>query len=132
MAGNTARTSETGKGLFQAVVDTGGITFLADEPTEVGGLGTGPGPYELLCASLATCTSMTIRFYAQRHAIHVGPIDVVVKHAKNTDGKDVFDRKIELADVAGPAQRDALLRAAKGCPVSRTLEQGSIINTELK
>ncbi|MEM9989638.1 MAG: alpha/beta fold hydrolase, partial [Pseudomonadota bacterium] len=49
---------ETGQGTFQNLIRTGPHHFLADEPTDVGGLGSGPSPYDLLCAALGTCTTM--------------------------------------------------------------------------
>jgi putative redox protein len=43
---------ETGEGRFQQEVTVGTHRFLADEPLEVGGLDSGPGPYDLLLAGL--------------------------------------------------------------------------------
>ena len=42
----------------------GTATFLVDEPKDVGGLGSGPNPYDLLSAALGSCTLMTVRQYA--------------------------------------------------------------------
>src|SRR5690606_19643605 len=56
---------ETGEGGFQVEVRAGGARFLADEPVEVGGLGSGPTPYDLLGAALGACTAMTLRLYAR-------------------------------------------------------------------
>ena len=59
---------ETGRGRFQQEVAWGSHRLIADEPTDVGGLGSGFGPYELLLASLGACTAMTLRLYAdQKH-----------------------------------------------------------------
>ena len=42
---------ETGVGVFQQSVTAGPHRLVADEPTEAGGLDTGPAPYDLLLAS---------------------------------------------------------------------------------
>jgi putative redox protein len=56
----------TGTGRFQTRLDVPGGAILSDEPVDVGGLGSGPTPYQLLSAALAACTSMTLRLYAER------------------------------------------------------------------
>ena len=48
---------ETGEGDFQVEVLAGEVRFLADEPVEVGGMGSGPTPYDLLCAALGAWSS---------------------------------------------------------------------------
>ncbi len=53
------------KGFAQEIT-VGAHRLLADEPVAVGGSDTGPNPYDLLLASLVTCTSMTVSLYARR------------------------------------------------------------------
>ena len=55
---------ETHGGKFQQEILTGPHRLLADEPVKLGGLDSGPGPYDYLLAGLGACTSMTIRLYA--------------------------------------------------------------------
>ncbi|QLL64129.1 hypothetical protein FKV68_22045 (plasmid) [Sinorhizobium mexicanum] len=38
---------------------------FAEEPVNVGGLGSGPSPYDFVSAGLAARTTMTVRLYAQ-------------------------------------------------------------------
>jgi hypothetical protein len=71
---------ETGSGLFQQEVIFGPHQFLADEPKGRGGLDSGPGPYDLLLAALGTCTSMTLRLYADRHQIPLLRTRVGLRH----------------------------------------------------
>ena len=52
---------ETRRGKFQQEVIVGAHRFLADEPVSVGGMDSGPGPYDLLLAGLGACTAMTLR-----------------------------------------------------------------------
>jgi putative redox protein len=66
---------ETGAGDFQVEVTAGGVHFLADEPVEVGGLGSGPTPYDLLCAGLGACRLAAM--YARRKGWHVRRVQFV-------------------------------------------------------
>src|SRR5579871_6756258 len=49
---------------------------VADEPRESGGDDEGPSPEELLAASLASCTAVTMEMYARRKGWEVGSIEV--------------------------------------------------------
>jgi uncharacterized OsmC-like protein/alpha/beta superfamily hydrolase len=122
---------ETGAGKFQAEVRTGTTRFLADEPTAAGGLGSGPGPYDLLCAALGACTSMTLRLYADQKQWPLARTRVAVGHTKDKDRKpaDLFTRSIALEGPLDAAQRTRLMEIANKCPVHRTLESGSAIET---
>ena len=74
--------SETGEGKFQNTVAAGAHLLLADEPLSVGGLDSGPSPYDYLATALGACTSMTIRMYADFKKIDLGLVSVEVKHEK--------------------------------------------------
>ncbi len=124
---------ETGAGDFQVEVQAGDASFLADEPPEVGGLGSGPTPYDLLGAGLGACTAMTLRLYARRKGWALRRVRVCVGHARSAmpdDARsDVFTRDIALDGDLEADQRAKLLAIADRCPVHRTLEQGARIAT---
>jgi len=48
---------ETRKGTFQQEIISGTHHLVADEPASVGGLDSGPGPYDLLLAALGARVS---------------------------------------------------------------------------
>jgi hypothetical protein len=79
---NVVVLTETGQGRFQQEIIAGEHRFIADEPAEVGGLGSGPGPYDLLLAALGACTAMTLRLYAERKALPLDRVTVRLSHSK--------------------------------------------------
>lgn len=140
------KVSETGNGKFQQTVHAGKHRFFADEPESYGGLDSGPSPYDLLAAGLGACTTMTLRMYADRKGIDLGPLSVVVSHAKvhmkdceecseeerASGGRiDRFERVITVGGDLAPELRDKVLEIADKCPVHRTLEASSKVATRL-
>lgn len=123
-------------------LNTDGHMGLVDEPVEIGGLNKGPTPYDLLCGALASCTSITLRLYANRKEWDVTRIRVEVKHSKEykedcencdklSDKVDTFERNISLEGNLTDEQKQRLLEIANKCPVHKTLESDKIINTSL-
>jgi len=114
-------------GKFQLAMRAGQAAFIADEPVSVGGLGSGPSPYDLLCAGLAACTTMTLRLYATSKGWPVERIRTAVAHRNEADAvpPDVFTRRITIEGDLDDEQRTKLGGAADRCPAHRTLEQGS-------
>ncbi|PTQ11875.1 osmotically inducible protein C [Sphingomonas oleivorans] len=122
-----AEAEETGLGRFQLAMRAGKASFIVDEPEHLGGLGSGPTPFNLLSAALAACTTMTLRLYATRKGWSVSRIRTGVRHRKEqgVSVPDVFSRRIEIEGTLDAQQRAELLDVADRCPVHRTLETGS-------
>ena len=130
---DTGPVEDTGRGAFQQMVTAGRHRFLADEPSEVGGMDSGPGPYDLLLAGLGACTSMTLRMYAARKKLPLDHVRVTLEHRRvhaedcaDCDEKDrkieVISREITLAGALSDAERARLMEIADKCPVHRTLK----------
>jgi len=104
--------------------------FLSDEPVNIGGGDTGPAPDELLEASLASCTAITLRMYADRKNWRVAEIDVTVS-LERQGNKTLFTRSIRINGTIDEEQRQRLLEIAKNCPVSKTLMGETEINSSI-
>ena len=100
-----------------------GHRVTADEPKSAGGEDAGPSPQELLAASLASCTAITMEMYAQRKGWDVGEIVVDVDYEPAQRGSPTrFTMDIGLPKELPEEQRVRLLHIAAKCPVHRTLE----------
>ena len=128
---------------FRTEVMANGFGLVADEPLKVGGTNTGPTPYDYLATALATCTSMTLRMYADRKKWALETILTEVRHSKahaqdcedcekSAKKLDHFERIITLTGDLDEAQQKRLLEIADRCPVHRTLESDVQIKTRLE
>lgn len=125
------RVEETGAGQFQVRITTASGSFLADEPVSVGGLGSGPTPYDLLSAGLGACTAMTCRLYADRKGWPLARVVVEVGHeAKTASAPDRFTRRIAFEGPLDQTQQTRLFEMADRCPVHRTLTESATVETE--
>ncbi len=105
------------------------VTF--DEPESAGGKDKGPGATEMLCASLAACTTATIKMYLNHKGWKIDSLSVEVDKHTNTEGKNVFTRKIEVKGNLDAEQRNRVLAVANKCPVHKILENSNIIESTL-
>ncbi len=127
---------------LSARVGTRGFLLQADEPESRGGTETGPTPYDYLGAALASCTSMTVRMYADRKELPLEEVVTEVRfdrvHADDCADCEQDDRRIHqftrtltLRGDLDADTRDRLLSIANRCPVHRTLEGRIEVVTEL-
>ena len=90
-------------------------------PKEKGGSGGGFWPHTLLEAALATCINITLRKYADKHAIPLSAAAIKVKLDRSRPDEATFGYEVELQGNLTEPQREALLRVAGDCPVKETL-----------
>ena len=97
--------------------------MTADEPKASGGEDSGPSPQELLAASLASCTAVTMEMYAARKGWDVGEVTVDVDYEPAHRGSPTrFAMTVSLPKELPEDQRERLMQIAAKCPVHRTLE----------
>lgn len=109
-----------GEGKLQHVVEVGPHKLIADAPSQYGGEDAGFTPHDLLAASLAACTALTLNMYAQRKGFLLEKVDVKVEHA-DKDGAYVFNRHLIFHGDLSAEQKESLTGIANKCPVHKIL-----------
>ena len=98
-------------------------TITADEPREDGGDDTGPSPQELLAASLASCSAITMEMYAKRKGWNISGLRVDCEYLPAERGHPTqFKLVMKMPAHLEQEQIDRLVVIAARCPVHRTLE----------
>lgn len=130
------------EGFTQEVL-TNRHRLIADEPISVGGKDLGLNPYEYLLAAIGTCTSMTLRMYANHKGLPLTGISVRLKHhqihARDCEDCESEKGKISVIEksirVSGDLSKEQVVRLgeiADRCPVHRTLMSEKKIVSEIE
>lgn len=106
--------------------------IIADEPLDLGGKNTGMQPTELLCAALASCTTITLKMVGDRKGWDFSDAYVEVILMEKEDKTSYLYRIIHLSSAASQEMKDRSLAVANKCPVHKLLEKGIEIITEIK
>ncbi len=107
-------------------------TLASDEPLSNGGTDTGPAPYELLMAALASCTSATLRLYAGRKQWELGTIGVHTRFVRDADGTEHVEREVTIGAPLPDESKARLAEICEKTPVTKTLKRSMTIATVLK
>lgn len=124
-------TASIGKKDFETKLTSGDHSLTADEPESLGGQDIGPDAGDLLRMSLATCTAITLRMYANRKEYTINEIRVHVTSEKVED-TTIFSRTIEIDGNIAEDIRNRMLQIANACPIHKTLTNPIEIKTELQ
>ena len=131
----TLTVSENGLGRYQQTVSSGRHTLIADEPLAADGDDAGLAPFDFLLAALGSCTSITLRMYAQRKGLALTHVSVALSHQKiDVEGQgkvDRIERIITLEGDLSAEQRERLLEIANKCPMYRTLQSDIKIDSRI-
>jgi putative redox protein len=109
------------EGFAHEVDLEGGHSLVVDEPPDRGGTDTGPRPTQLLAASLAGCTAITVEMYADRKGWDVGPIEVDVDVVYDGPVPSTYAVALKLPRELSDERRQRLLKIAAKCPVHKVL-----------
>ena len=97
--------------------------LVADEPADAGGDDHGPSPQELLAASLAACTAITMEMYAGRKGWNVDGLEIDCDYTPAERGSPTrFELVMRMPAHLSDEQAERLRVIAAKCPVHRTLE----------
>jgi putative redox protein len=117
------KATATRTGMYKHVVQVRQHRLHADEPNETGGDDSAPSPQELLAASLASCTAITMEMYAQRKGWDIGGVEVACEYTPAERGCPTkFELVLRLSDDLSDEQVERLRVIAAKCPVHRTLD----------
>lgn len=126
-------TARRGNGGYTHRIEVGGHQVTADEPTEHGGANEGPSPQELLAASIASCTAVTMEMYANRKGWDIGQIEVDCEYERAEPGSPTyFNLVLRLPDSLTEEQVTALQRIAGKCPVHRAFDGESVFEDRVE
>ncbi|KAG1535798.1 hypothetical protein G6F50_015216 [Rhizopus delemar] len=124
-----ARIVSTGANYLHHI-SNGSFDVDADEPATLGGQGKGFAPFDLYLASLAACTAITLRMYAQRKGWELGEFHAELRSERDGDGRFHVHRVLHASAELSDAQWQRLLEVVEKTPVTLVMREGARITTE--
>lgn len=104
--------------------------LIADEP-EGKGTDDGPTPIEMLAAAIASCTTLTLRSYANLKEIKIDGVDVDVEiirkkpsEVKEGEHEMLIRKKVTIKGDLEPKVHDRMMQIADKCSVMKALVKG--------
>jgi putative redox protein len=117
------KATATRSGSLRQAVRIRDHQLTIDEPLDKGGEDQGPSPQEILAASLAACTAITMEMYAKRKGWDIGDVEVACDYTPADRGCPTrFNLIMRFPDSMSDEQVERLRVIAAKCPVHRTLE----------
>ena len=117
------KATATRTGTYTHTVRVRHHQLTVDEPQDEGGDDSAPSPQEILAASLASCTAVTMEMYAKRKGWDVGDVEVSCDYTPAERGCPTrFNLVMRFPDSMSDEHVERLRVIAAKCPVHRTLE----------
>lgn len=125
-------TARISKQKYKTEIQAKNHIIIADEPVEVAGQDLGFTPTELLESSLAACTAMTLRMYADKKGWDLQQANVNVGFKRNITTQQVtFKKHIELIGNLNQEQRQHLLDIGSKCPIEKMITGQIVVESDL-
>ncbi len=110
-------------------ISVGTHELVADEPPGLGGRDAGPAPFDLYLASLAACTAITLRMYAQKKGWDLGELRAELSLSHDADDKLHVHRTLWASGALDDAQWARLLEVVAKTPVTKAMRDGAVITS---
>jgi len=111
----------------------GDFVVRTDQPVEAGGAGTALGPFDLFLASLATCAGSYVVGFCQARGLATDGL--ALRQTVEVDPDTHLPRRIRMElelPLSFPEKyRAAIVRAAEGCKVKKTMAALPIVEVAL-
>ena len=111
-------------------ISNGKHSLLADEPASLGGQDAGMAPFDLYLASLAACTAITLRMYAEKKGWDLGEFSAQLSSSRDEAGKLQVHRVLAATGPLSDEQWDRLLDVVSRTPVTLVMREGATITSE--
>ena len=98
------------------------LSWVSDEPIEVGGANLGPKPTELLLSALASCKIITVQMYAKRKGWEIDDMSIELTFLDKVDDVTMIEKKINFTGNLDEKQRARLIEISGRCPVVKMLK----------
>lgn len=111
-----------------------GFTIKTDQPEYGGGEGTAPEPFSLFLASIGTCTGIYALYFFHKRNIPTENLMMTLNTEKNNETRmlEKINIEIYIPDDFPDKYKDALIKTAGLCAVTKHLEKPPIIDISLK
>lgn len=119
-----------GKDQYKTELITDSHTIIGDEPPDNGGQDLGPSPGDFMRMSLASCTAITLRMYANRKGFDITRIEVKV-HTESQPTSTIFHRDIIIDGNIDEAQKKRMHQIANACPIHKMLMNPIEVQTRM-
>jgi len=110
-------------------IRVGHFDLATDEPKALGGQGAAPAPFDYYLASLAACTAITLRMYAERKGWNLGEFRAELSLSRDADGNAHIQRVLHSDQPLSDEQWQRLLEIVEKTPVTKVMREGAQITS---